>query len=164
MNSPKTYYEIEPKNRQRSLVEALACAEAISRERGLRFTTLRRKVFELVWRQGRTIGAYEILEQLQQEGRTAPPTVYRALDFLLELGLVHRIASLNAFVCCPHPQTHHHGHFFICKKCNSCVELRSSKISQEIESGAVAAGFLIEQQRVEVMGLCAKCRKLENDE
>jgi Fur family transcriptional regulator, zinc uptake regulator len=83
---------------QRCVKRAFAEAEQICLEQGQRFTTIRRKVFELIWQQHKPIGAYQILEDLQQESRTAPPTVYRALDFLLNLGLIHRIASLNAFV------------------------------------------------------------------
>ncbi|MDX2494940.1 MAG: hypothetical protein QNK27_08275, partial [Desulfuromusa sp.] len=86
---------------------AMANAELLCQQRGKRFTSIRRRVFELIWQQHKPIGAYEVLEGLQQDGRAAPPTVYRALDFLLDLGLVHRINSLNAYVGCIHPEYPH---------------------------------------------------------
>ncbi|MCK5914330.1 MAG: transcriptional repressor, partial [Desulfuromusa sp.] len=99
MNPPKNLQFIsEDHDHLSCIAAAMANAEQLCQHRGKRFTAIRRRVFELVWQQHKPIGAYEVLEKLQQDGRAAPPTVYRALDFLLELGLVHRIASLNAFV------------------------------------------------------------------
>ena len=88
----------------------------------------------------------------------APPTVYRALDFLLENGLVHRIASLNAFIGCVHPGELHQGQFLICKACHAAIELELPAISQAIVAGAAAVGFAVESQTVEVVGLCAGCQ------
>ncbi len=142
---------------QRCIAEALARAEEICANRGQRFTAIRRKVLELIWQQHKPIGAYEVLEQLQRQGRAAPPTVYRALDFLQDLGLVHRIESLNAFVGCNQPHLPHEGQFLICESCRICAELYSDEIHSVIEKKASAAGFKVRQQRVEIMGLCRKC-------
>ena len=79
-------------------------AEAICRARGARLTAQRRRVLELVLGAGRPLGAYELLDALRREGGGAgPPTVYRALEFLVAHGLVHRIETLHAFVGCDHP-------------------------------------------------------------
>ena len=136
---------------------ALAAAEQICHDRGQRFTTIRRKVLELIWQQHKPIGAYQILEELQHEARTAPPTVYRALDFLLNLGLIHRIASLNAFIGCVHPGATHEGYFFICSSCKTCAELNATAISREIHQTAQECGFVVQNSAVEVMGLCPDC-------
>src|SRR3954453_3718975 len=83
---------------------ALGAAERLCARRGARLTELRRRVLELIWRSHEPIGAYALLDRLGRErGRVAPPTVYRALEFLIAHGLVHRIASLNAFIGCVHP-------------------------------------------------------------
>ena len=94
-----------PHDHSRCVAEALAEAEALCAKQGTRLTTLRKRVLELVWASHKPLGAYDILGVLSEEDgrRAAPPTVYRALDFLLENGLVHRIASLNAFIGCVHP-------------------------------------------------------------
>ena len=80
------------------------------------------------------------------------------LDFLLENGLVHRIASLNAFVGCSHPEHAHQGQFLICRVCHAATELEQPAISQAIVDGAAGVGFAVESQTVEVVGLCAGCK------
>ena len=95
----------------------------------------------------------------EQDGRrAAPPTVYRALDFLLENGLVHRIASLNAFIGCNHPEHPHQGQFLICRLCHTAIELERPAIAEAIDSAAGSVGFSVEGQTVEVVGLCSNCR------
>ena len=122
---------------------------------------MRKRVLELVWASHKPLGAYDILAVLSEiDGRrAAPPTVYRALDFLLEHGLVHRIASLNAFVGCNHPGEVHQGQFLICRNCHTAVELQHSSIDSAVSASADSVGFSVESQTVEITGLCASCRK-----
>ena len=123
-------------------------------------TPNRQKVLALLQESGRPLSAYEVLDQLRAQGTCwQPPTVYRALDFLLENGLVHRIASLNAFIGCVHPGELHQGQFLICKACHAAIELELPAISQAIVAGAAAVGFAVESQTVEVVGLCAGCQE-----
>jgi Fur family zinc uptake transcriptional regulator len=138
--------------------DALARAERLCKQQKQRFTSIRQKVLELVWRQHKPIGAYEVLEHLQTDGRTAPPTVYRALDFLQKMGLVHRIASLNAYVGCVHPDESHDGHFLICKSCHALAELNAPEINAAIKQSAHETGFQAVRQTIEIMGLCPDCR------
>lgn len=144
------------------IAAALAKAEQVCQQRKQRFTALRRRVFELVWQHHRPIGAYEVLELLQRDGRAAPPTVYRALDFLLDIGLVHRIASLNAYVGCIQPHQPHEGQFFICEVCKSYAELDDLAINHAIAHSAAAHGFAVRGHTVEIMGLCPRCRQKED--
>src|SRR5690606_23086983 len=104
--------------------------------------------------------SYDILAVLsEQDGRrAAPPTVYRALDFLLENGLVHRIASLNAFIGCSHPEHPHQGQFLICRSCHTAIELENAAVSDAIAAAAASVDFQAEAQTVEVVGICAPCR------
>ncbi len=150
-----------PHDHTRCVSGALAEAEALCARSGVRLTALRKRVLELVWQSHKPLGAYDILAVLSEEDgrRAAPPTVYRALDFLLENGLVHRIASLNAFIGCSHPEHRHQGQFFICRACHSAIELELPSISAAIDAGASSVGFSVEGQTVEVVGLCASCRK-----
>jgi Fur family zinc uptake transcriptional regulator len=138
---------------------ALLTAEQLCRSRGLRFTPIRRRVLELVWDSHKPIGAYDILEALGQESASAaPPTVYRALDFLIEAGLVHRLDSLNAFVGCPDPADRHAGQFLICTRCRTVTELSDPQIEQLIVAKAAAGGFAAVRQMLEIEGLCNVCR------
>lgn len=137
---------------------AVAAAERHCVDRGVRLTAIRRRVLELVWDAGRPVGAYDLLERLGEErGRVAPPTVYRALDFLLEQGLVHRIESRNAFVGCTRPEDCRSGHFLICRLCGATAELDATAIDAALAEAARALGFRIETRTVELGGLCPVC-------
>jgi Fur family transcriptional regulator, zinc uptake regulator len=148
----------ERHNHARCIRTAVGAAEALCAGRGLRFTPLRRRVLELIWQSHRPAGAYELLDQLKAERDGAvPPTVYRALDFLLENGLVHRIESLNAFVGCDHPDSPHQSQFLICTSCRRVAELSDPTIAQRIETKASGAGFQTDRQTLEVTGTCDAC-------
>ena len=138
--------------------EALATAEALCAEKGLRLTELRRRVLELVWSKHEPARAYDLLEELRSERRrAAPPTVYRALEFLIENGLVHRIESLNAYVGCAGPRNPHVGQFLICRKCSAVAELDGGEIARMVSRKARDLGFKVERQTIEVAGLCPQC-------
>lgn len=140
--------------------QALETAEKRCRELGLRFTVLRRRVLQLVWDSHRPVGAYDILDSLKQDGKkAAPPTVYRALDFLIDADLVHRLDSLNAFVGCSDPSSSHRGQFLICRGCRTVVELDDAKINSLVQDIAADLGFTAEQQMLEIQGLCQVCRE-----
>lgn len=147
---------------QACVEQALAAAGELCNRHGLRLTPIRKRVLELVWQSHRPLGAYEILAQLSETGgrQVAPPTVYRALDFLLEHSLVHRLASLNAFVGCSRPHQAHQGHFLICRLCKMARELPHGAIDLAVTQAAARLSFQVEQQVVEVTGVCAPCRAL----
>ena len=139
---------------------AMQNAERICRERGLRFTPQRKKVLRLVWTSHKPVGAYDILDSLNQDGQNAaPPTVYRALEFLIEADLVHRLDSLNAFVGCADPNVPHVGQFLICRDCRTVTELDDRDISGVIEKSAASQGFTALHQTLEVQGICQSCQQ-----
>jgi Fur family transcriptional regulator, zinc uptake regulator len=150
-------FAVQPHDHARCRADALRTAERICAGSGARLTGLRRRVLELVWASHRPIGAYAILGDLQRSGRAAPPTVYRALDFLIEHGLAHRIASLNAYVGCVRPGEPHAGQFLLCARCKDAAELQDSLVAQALAASAAAAGFRVEQQTVELEGVCPRC-------
>ncbi|MFK0571328.1 Fur family transcriptional regulator [Endozoicomonas sp.] len=139
---------------------ALREAHDLCKRRNVRLTALREKVLEQIWQSHRPVGAYDILAQLTQgESRPAqPPTVYRALDFLQEQGLVHRIASINAYIGCSHPGKQHNGYFLICERCKITAELEHPEIDQSLKSCASDHGFTINKTRIELTGLCINCQ------
>lgn len=137
----------------------LGDAERLCRHRKVRLTPQRRRVLEIVAERHAAIGAYEIIDRLAHEGkRPAPTTVYRALDFLIEHGLVHRLASLNSYVACAHADAKHGAQFLICGRCGTVGEITSSGVDQAIVGAASAVGFAVEAPVVEVAGLCTNCR------
>ena len=138
--------------------DALADAERVCRDLGANFTALRKRVLEIVWSGHRPMGAYDILAALSSEcRRAAPPTVYRALEFLLEQGLVHRLASLNAYAGCSSPGHGGHGQFLICRPCGVAVEINAEPISRAIEQAARQHGFQADAHTVEIAGVCPNC-------
>src|SRR5204863_5858623 len=111
----------------------------------------RAQVLGLVAAAGKPIKAYDLLDRMKAEnGSSAPPTVYRALDFLLEQGFIHRLASINAFVACHHPQVRHSVPFLICDTCQAAIELEDTRISELLESQAQAQGFATSAQTLEL--------------
>jgi len=139
------------------LREILARAEALCTARGVRLTPQRRRVLELVCRAPRPLGAYAILDQLRDGSAAAPPTVYRALDFLQTQGLVHKLETLHAYVGCSHPGRPHAGQFLICDGCGEVTELEHEAIAGGLRSAAAETGFAPRRPVVEVLGTCASC-------
>jgi Fur family zinc uptake transcriptional regulator len=134
--------------------------EEASEERGLRLTPLRKEVLELIAAAGKPIKAYDLLDQLRERhGNAAPPTVYRALDFLLEHQFIHKLESINAFVSCHHPAEAHQVPFLICDVCSSAQEVCDERVAELIDAQARAFGFRAQGQTLEVHGVCKDCRK-----
>jgi Fur family zinc uptake transcriptional regulator len=139
--------------------QAMSDADAMCAARSARLTPLRRRVLEIVWQSHRPLGAYDILGVLREDGRSAaPPTVYRGLEFLLEHGLVHRIASLNAYVGCSRPGHPGMGQFLICEACGVAAEVSDAGLERAIGETAESAGFSASRHTVEISGRCPNCR------
>lgn len=134
--------------------------EAASRARGLRLTPLRHEVLNLIARARKPVKAYDLLESLRDShASAAPPTVYRALDFLLEHGFIHKLESINAFVFCEHPSEAHQVPFLICDLCEGATELcDDGAIAGLIEKRAGTLGFHAKAQTLEVHGVCNNCQ------
>lgn len=137
---------------------AVRLAADVCAHRGLRLTPSRRRVLEIVWRQHGPIGAYDILAELAKEReKAAPPTVYRALEFLIAAGLVHRIDSLNAYLGCEDPARAHIAQFLVCRACQRVAEVDDPTIEKVLIDRARSVGFRIEPTSLEITGLCSEC-------
>ena len=144
---------------QHAPAERVALAVSLCGERGAHLTKLRRKILELLWESGRPTGAYELVEALKSRDSrpVGPPTVYRALEFLMSQGLVSKIESRNAYVPCAHPERQHACLFFICSKCGASVELEDQRLERLISEDAALIGFRPTRRVIEVEGVCARC-------
>jgi Fur family zinc uptake transcriptional regulator len=147
------------------VADALTRADALCAARGTRLTALRRQVLELVWTGHRPRGAYAILDDLSQAGgrAAAPLTVYRALEFLVAQGLVHRIESLNAYIGCPAPGRTHTGQFMVCEGCGNAQEIDDPQVTAALAACATEHGFRVSRQTVEIGGLCPHCQETHPD-
>lgn len=133
-------------------------AERICSGRGARLTELRRAVLGLILDRGAPTGAYDLLERLRESRTTAaPPTVYRALDFLLEQGLVHKLERLSAFVGCVAHEQDHAAQFLICRSCGRVTELEDHELAHALTDAASRLGFKIGKATIEAEGQCAAC-------
>ena len=140
---------------------AIAHAEAHCAARAQRLTPLRRQVLETLLESHNPLGAYEIIDRIAgKNARPAPITVYRALDFLRDNGLVHRIESRNAFVACAH--NHSGGDlvvFLICERCGAVGEGPGGAVAEALKTAARAAGFAPKNPLIEIVGICSHCRE-----
>lgn len=145
---------------EHGLAKALDQAETLCERQGARLTPMRRRVLELILASHEAVKAYDLLHQLSTEDHTVkPPTVYRALDFLLEHGLIHRVDSLNAFVGCSQPTKPHEARLLICSQCGRITELHAPMLDAAIEEALTPTGFHPTRTRLEIHGLCVDCVK-----
>ncbi|MCY3879103.1 MAG: transcriptional repressor [Rhodobacteraceae bacterium] len=143
--------------------ERIALAESICARRGVQMTALRKRVLEMLWAGGGPTGAYQLIEAIKIEDSrpVGPPTVYRALEFLITQGFVAKVESLNAYIPCAHPERDHDCLFFICNACQASVELEDSRIGKLLAEDAASLGFAATRRTVEVEGMCAKCAEAD---
>lgn len=140
--------------------DVLARAEALAQAQGARLTPVRRRVLEILLEEHRALGAYDVLQRLAAEGfGNQPPVAYRALDFLVEAGLAHRIRRLNAFAACMHPGEAHAPAFLICRACTHVAEAPAAPVRAALDDAAASLGFVIERSNIEALGLCPACRE-----
>ncbi|MEQ9225658.1 MAG: Fur family transcriptional regulator [Parvibaculum sp.] len=145
-------------NHRACIDDALATARTLCDERGAQLTPIREKVLQIVWKSHKPVGAYDVLDELARSHKAArPPTVYRALDFLMAEGLIHKIESLNAYLGCIEAGAPHSGQFLICRQCGATEEIVDPKLETALEAVAARAHFTAERKVVEISGLCARC-------
>jgi Fur family transcriptional regulator, zinc uptake regulator len=137
-------------------------AGEICQARGARLTDLRRQVLGLILDAEAPTGAYDLLDRLRTTRHgAAPPTVYRALDFLLEHGLIHRLERLSAFVGCvahaPGEDAGHAAQFLICRTCGRVTELEDHELAHALADAAQRLGFTVNTATIEAEGMCAAC-------
>ena len=144
---------------QDRIAAILSAAEARARANGARLTPVRKRTLELLLQAHGALGAYDVLEKLAADGfGTQPPVAYRALNFLVEQGLAHRIRRLNAFTACAHPGHDHSAAFLICETCNSVTEASGDSVGAALSQAAADVGFTLSRATVEAVGQCAPCR------
>jgi Fur family zinc uptake transcriptional regulator len=121
---------------------------------------VRRRALEILLSEHRAFGAYEVLDRLTEDGfARQPPVAYRALDFLVEQGLAHRVRRLNAFAACTQPGTEHAPVFLICGGCNAVAEAPADTVREALAAVAGQMDFAVERANVEALGRCRSCRE-----
>ena len=141
--------------------DRLAEAEQLCTQNGARLTPLRREVLELILNAQGPIGAYDLLAKMKSaaDRPAAPPTVYRALDFLLSKGLIHRLSSINAYIPCCHPREGHQAAFLICTSCQSVKEASAQGLLQQLDDLAHSDQFSAHHSIIEISGICQRCNQ-----
>ena len=133
---------------------------AVCAARRLRLTPARAFVLDTLLESHRALSAYELLDRLREAGLGGqPPVVYRALDFLVSHGFVHRIERLGAYLACTQGEGAHRAAFMVCRKCRSVAETALPRGSRGLSAEAAQAGFEIERVVIEAEGICAPCRE-----
>lgn len=148
----------------KTVAARLDVAESLCEQRGRRLTPIRRKVLELLLRHGRSLKAYELLEEMRAiHPGSAPPTVYRALDFLLAEGLIHRLDAVNAWTACCDVEGGHHDLLIVCTCCGSVAETSDPDLSRQLRARVSQAGYVPATHEIEIRALCANCQKQPHD-
>ncbi|WP_253735975.1 Fur family transcriptional regulator [Granulibacter bethesdensis] len=143
---------------EKAVAEALAAADAICLRAGSRFTRQRRTVLAVLLEAGMPLSAYDLLDRLRPlDPMVKPVTVYRALDFLLAEGLVHRLETTRSYVACAHPDHPHAVQFLICRSCGKVVEAHDRTIAKATAELGRSRGFVLDQPTVELTGQCSDC-------
>lgn len=150
---------------QKCVNEALGTAEHLCVVRGVQLTPIRHQVLELIWESHKAVKAYELLDRIKPlQAAAKPATIYRALDFLIEQGLIHRVESLNAFVGCSSSGHQHEQLLLICKRCHEVEERPATSVMQALSQEFDQAGFIVHSKAIEVHGICVKCVALYGDQ
>jgi Fur family zinc uptake transcriptional regulator len=145
----------------RSINAAIKQAQQKCTDANVSLNSTREAILRLLWHSNRPLGAYQLQQQLAKvaDKPIAPPTIYRALEFLQDLRLVHKIPSLNAFIGCPFPNSEHSNIFLICEKCNIVAEVSDRKTNQLLQEICQKANFKLNSQIIELFGICPNCEE-----
>lgn len=136
----------------------IEAADRHCQQQGVKLTALRRQVLELVLGYQGVVKAYQVLADLQRmRGIAAPPTVYRALDFLVAAGLLHKVDALNGYIVCHHVGCSHAGLILVCAQCGKVEELDATLTLDVLRQQAGQAGFAISAQNLMLTGRCQGC-------
>lgn len=155
--SPNYLHTLEH-DHQQCVSQALGTAEQLCLLRGVQLTTIRQQVLTLIWDSHKAVKAYDLLDRIKPLQQAAKPaTIYRALDFLIEQGLIHRVESLNAFIGCRCSGQQHEQLLLICKTCQEVEERPAANVMKTLAQEATHAGFVMHSKAIEIHGLCGKC-------
>lgn len=156
---PMTNQTALPHDHEHCIDNALTLARELCRQREVKLTPIREKVLEIVWRSHKPVGAYDVLDTLARSHKAArPPTVYRALDFLMAEGLIHKIESLNAYLGCGEAGHAHESQFLICRSCGTAEEIVDGALDAALDAATKRSGFAVERKVVEIAGKCRRCQ------
>ncbi len=132
--------------------------EKYCKESNQKLSKVRRKVLEILLESHKALGAYEILDKLKANGfPSQPPVAYRAINFLLQVGFVHKIEKFNSYIACSNPGKFHKPAFLICRKCNLVSETNQKTSNQKIFLEAKNNNFFVENSIIEIIGVCQNC-------
>jgi Fur family zinc uptake transcriptional regulator len=159
MNGPESMYKASQRPEAEAQRRTLERLESVCRSRGRRVTRQRRAVLRALLAQGGALTAYELLERLRvEDGHSTPAGVYRALEFWMAAGAVHRLQSTRSFILCEHPEAPHPGQLLICRECGEVVEAQDKGVASAAHRLGERLGFVLDRHLVELTGVCGPCR------
>ncbi len=129
-------------------------ADDLCRQNNLRLTPIRERVYRELVQSGGPVGAYDLVDRLSSDKkRLAPVTIYRALDFLRDAGLVHRLATQNSYVVSHgQPEPNAMKIMFVDKRTGETIEVHSMEVAEAIRKASEQAGFRSVSPFIEVEG------------
>lgn len=143
-----------------TIAAQLDIAERLCNQRGRRLTPIRRMVLEILLQRQRSVKAYELLNEIRKvQPGAAPPTVYRALDFLIAEGLIHRLDAVNAWSACMDAAGERHDILVICTQCGAVAEFSDPKLHRQLAQKVASAGYVLNHHETELRALCGPCHQ-----
>ncbi|WP_459989781.1 transcriptional repressor [Methylosoma difficile] len=143
---------------QHCIDHALITASHLCTKRGVQLTPIRQQVLALIWENHKAVKAYDLLDRIKPLNTAAKPaTIYRALDFLIAQGLIHRVESLNAFIGCRCSGQSHEQLLLICKQCHQVEERTPEIMLQALSAELISAHFTAHSKAIEIQGICGNC-------
>lgn len=143
----------------RSLQKQLGVAKQICQQRKGRLTPLRTTLLKLIYQYDKPISAYDLLKLLKQTHPNAEAmTVYRGLEFWMDIGVLHKLAGNNTYTACPHPDQDHFGQLLLCQRCGKSTEIQEINLTELVAKIAKKNRFSIQPQLIEISGLCESCQ------
>jgi Fur family zinc uptake transcriptional regulator len=155
-------FAINSHDHENCVNKALTTAEHLCTERGVQLTPIRHQVLALIWESHKAVKAYELLDRIKPlKAAAKPATIYRALDFLITQGLIHRVESLNAFIGCRCSDHQHEQLLLICKTCHQVEERTPEKMLKALSTELQNAQFTAHSKAIEIHGICNHCKTPE---
>jgi Fur family zinc uptake transcriptional regulator len=143
---------------QKKMEKRLVQAEQLCGKAGVRLTDIRKDLLALIYADGAHLTAYELLRVLRNTYPKAEAmTVYRGLDFLEKQGLIHRVASQNAYTACSAPNHNHYAQLLLCQKCGKAEEISAAALEKALEKIAEQYQFSLSNHPIEITGICNNC-------
>jgi Fe2+ or Zn2+ uptake regulation protein len=129
------------------------------RDGGYKVTKPRKQVLEAIEKAEGPMSPYDIGKMMEEERKHLDQvTIYRVINLLCSLNLVHKVFSRGGYVRCDLLEEEGCHRFLLCRGCGNLQEFRDEALCNQENQIAQKMGFRAEHHVTESSGLCKDCR------